>query len=519
MIAVSHSGTSSPSASSHLETEEQEQMVVARALAKLHQSEESSPSSPNDRQRSRQRPASWRNPHPTSNLRFYPMPPQNWLYPNFAPEATMYQMWHQAPPLHARDPTFIPVQQSVYQPSQVSFLPSVDQTQLSSPYLPVYFSDYSASVPFGGRYPAVLGKTHENDGHGERGNSHPSQAVDSSLPFCSTDASITQKPLQDEEQKCASCGFNSDESVSCPFAAQGSDDLREPQDMKVDRRSQRKTFSLLPRDWSPSAPSHSFVCDQDLNSLIPALHGVHPVSSSSSYEGREFRTPSSLHPSGPKGSALRPQISSTIQTAIPVCSSRSSPCFAAPPVTVRSAIPVFSAPPATMKPEANQRPNHEKEIVSDVGAKFVKFRIWANSSSLIREAAYRTCQIWFSRLNSCFGNDDLLVDMERVLYSAKPLQQRLTLICHQNRESWASAAAGAGATSRRTPRRTAADCFLLGTSRWHPQVDKSRGQERDAMIGLGTWTHGARRRRDRRSFPSAESDGIWPKTRSLFFFF
>lgn len=519
MIAVSHSGTSSPSASSHLETEEQEQMVVARALAKLHQSEESSPSSPNDRQRSRQRPASWRNPHPTSNLRFYPMPPQNWLYPNFAPEATMYQMWHQAPPLHARDPTFIPVQQSVYQPSQVSFLPSVDQTQLSSPYLPVYFSDYSASVPFGGRYPAVLGKTHENDGHGERGNSHPSQAVDSSLPFCSTDASITQKPLQDEEQKCASCGFNSDESVSCPFAAQGSDDLREPQDMKADRRSQRKTFSLLPRDWSPSAPSHSFVCDQDLNSLIPALHGVHPVSSSSSYEGREFRTPSSLHPSGPKGSALRPQISSTIQTAIPVCSSRSSPCFAAPPVTVRSAIPVFSAPPATMKPEANQRPNHEKEIVSDVGAKFVKFRIWANSSSLIREAAYRTCQIWFSRLNSCFGNDDLLVDMERVLYSAKPLQQRLTLICHQNRESWASAAAGAGATSRRTPRRTAADCFLLGTSRWHPQVDKSRGQEWDAMIGLGTWTHGARRRRDRRSFPSAESDGIWPKTRSLFFFF
>ncbi|XP_042452208.1 double-stranded RNA-binding protein 2-like isoform X1 [Zingiber officinale] len=350
---LSHSGTSSPSTSSHLETEEQEQMVVARALAKLHQSEESSPSSPNDRQRSQQRPASWRNPHPTSNLCFYPMPPQNWVYPNFASEAAMYQMWHQAPPLHTRDPTFIPVQQSVYQPNQVSFLPSVDQNQLSSPYLPVYFSDYSASVPLGGgRYPAVLGKTHEKDVHGERkerGNSHPSDVADSSR---STDASRAQKPLQVEEAKCASCGFNSDHSVSCPFAARGSDDLREPQDMKADRRSQRKTFGLLPRDWSP-APSYSFVCDQD----------------------REFRIPSSLRPSGPKGSALRPQISSTIQTAIPGCSARSSPCFVAPPVTVRSAIPVFSAPPATMKPEANQKPNHEKEIIADVSAKFVKLRI------------------------------------------------------------------------------------------------------------------------------------------------
>ncbi|XP_074591817.1 double-stranded RNA-binding protein 2-like isoform X2 [Curcuma longa] len=371
---LSHSGTSSPSTSSHLETEEQEQMVVARALAKLPQSEESSPSS-SPKQRSQQRPSSWRNPHPTSNLCFYPMPPQNWVYPNIAPEAAMYQMWHQAPPLHARDPTFIPVQQSVYQPNQVSFLPSVDQNRLSSPYLPVYFSDYSASVPFGGRYPALLGKTHEKDGHGERkesGNSHSSDVADSSLPFRSSDASTTQKPLQDEEEKCASCGFNSDQFVvSCPFAAaRGSDDLREPQDMKADRRSQRKTFGLLPRDWSPSAPSHSLICDRDLNSIIPALHGVHPVpSTNSSYEDGEFRTPSSLRPSGPKGSASR------IQTAIPVCSARSSPCFVPPPVTVRSAIPVFSAPPAAMKPEANQKPYHEKEIISDVGAKFVNLRI------------------------------------------------------------------------------------------------------------------------------------------------
>ncbi|XP_019701750.1 double-stranded RNA-binding protein 2 [Elaeis guineensis] len=448
----------SPSSSSptleHEGNDEQEQVTIARALASLHQSQGNKLNFQNDRQRNRRRPAPIRKDmHPAANISFYPMPFQGWTYPSFSPEAAMYQMWQQAQasqqqahlltlpaPSHPINPRLIPTLRSVYQPTQGQFFPSVEQDSVSSvpcftesaPVLPVYFSDYSVSVPPKSQSQVTIQEIQEeqNQGEGKEWLNLPSEAAvfssfdisDSNLPL--DDAGPVpqvQEPLEDKEgngsrgstevipgrQINNAPGLKPVVPTSNPSRVQDSTDVVKIQESQQVERSQRKPFEWVPGAsiWpGPSTPNRPPNLQQNVNSFNhtqSALGVHHPSSRSSSSLPRGFRpliaapgtartaVPAPIRSSSPRAEALRPRVPSlaapvTIRTAVPVCSARpgavnpssevSRASFMAPAVHVRSVIPVCSAPPSR-KPDSTQRGTQEPECIAAVNSELGELQI------------------------------------------------------------------------------------------------------------------------------------------------
>ncbi|WOL15846.1 double-stranded RNA-binding protein 2 [Canna indica] len=421
---LSYVGTSSPSSSLLTESEwtgEQEQVMVARALANLHLSEENKASSRNGQQRECKRPAPLAiDMLSTSSVCFYPMPLQSWVYPEISSEAAMYQMWHQAqaeqqarlslaPCDHNRNCRILPTPQPVYQPSQVQLFPSIEQHRISSSPcvtissldLPKHFSDYSASVPLRSQSQPKIQEIHEEQDQrgGKEWRIRLSDAAacsafdvsDSSIPLDDgNNVSTVQKPLEpsvegahleEEDSNCVH-GFSSDTSTSRPSIVQDSADFTKVQETKPAGRRQRKASGRMHHS------SLARAYNQNVNSLNPTQvsHGTHHTLSKPSSVDKEFRpaaistslsirSPTSLCSSGFRVEALRPRLQQSAgpvssKPGIPIFLSRSSavdrngqfsrPSFIAPPVNVRAVIPVCSAPPVK-QPEINQKSTNEKE--------------------------------------------------------------------------------------------------------------------------------------------------------------
>lgn len=438
----------------HEGNDEQEQVTIARALASLHQSQGNKLNIQNDHQRNRRRPAPIRkDTHPAAHISFYPMPFQGWTYPNFLPEAAMYQMWQQAQasqqqthllalpaPSHSINPRYIPTLRSIYQPTQGQFFPSVDPDSVSSvpcftesaPVLPVYFSDYSVSVPPKSQSQVTIQEIQEeqNQGEGKEWFNLPSRAAafssfdisDSNLQLDDPSAvPKVQEPPEDKEGNSShgstevtpdretnnAPGFKPVVPTSNPsLVQQDSTDVVKIQESQQVKRSQRKPFEWVPGAsiWpGPSTLNRPRNLQQNVNSFNAtqsALGVHHPSSRSSPSLPRGFRLPVIAAPvtartavpirsSGPRAEALRPRVPSlaapvTIRTAIPVCSARPGSVnpssevprasFMAPAVHVRSVIPVCSAPPSR-KPDSSQLGTQELEGIAEVNSEFGNLQI------------------------------------------------------------------------------------------------------------------------------------------------
>ncbi|KAG1326283.1 putative thyroid transcription factor 1-associated protein 26 [Cocos nucifera] len=452
LLGSSSSSSSSPTLE-HEGNDEQEQVIIARALASLHQSQGNKLNFQNDRQRNRRRPAPIRKDvHPAANISFYPMPFQGWTYPSFSPEAAMYQMWQQAQasqqqahlltlpaPSHPINPRLIPTLRSVYQPTPGRFFPSVDQDSVSSvpcftesaPVLPVYFSDYSVSVPPKSQSQVTIQEIQEEQNKGERKEwlNLPSEAAvfssfdisDPNLPL--DDAGPVpqvQEPPEDEEGNGShgSTGVTPERETnnapglkpvvptSNPSRIPDSTDVVKIQESQEVERSRRQPFEWVPGAsiWpGPSTPNRPPNLQQNVNSFNPthsALGDHHPSSRSSSSLLRGFRplmaapgaartaVPVPIQSSGPRAEALRPRVPSLaapvmIRTAVPVCSARPGAVnpgnevprasFMAPAIHVRSVVPVCSAPPSR-KTDSGQRGTQEPEGIAAVNSEFAPIR-------------------------------------------------------------------------------------------------------------------------------------------------
>ncbi|XP_058082581.1 double-stranded RNA-binding protein 2-like [Magnolia sinica] len=183
-------GSSSASSSTSLEPEsndEQEQVIIARALASLHGTDGNKPPPQNDRQRGRRKPASARrDTNLSSSLSVYPMPYQSWAYSNFSPDVAMYQMWQQEQvsqqqtrmlalpgPPPPSDPRILPFIQSIFQPNHSQYFPAREQEPIggvpgiamSGPGSPLYFPSHSVSIPIRSR--VTIQEIHEEKNQGE----------------------------------------------------------------------------------------------------------------------------------------------------------------------------------------------------------------------------------------------------------------------------------------------------------------------------------------------------------------
>lgn len=135
-VAVPTLGSPSSSSMSENEgNEEQEQVVIARALASLCQAEENKQSSQTDRQHLRRKPASVRREsRSVFNASFHAKHYEGVAYPNLSPEVMMYQMWQQEqaslltiPTPDISDPRLLPFFLSTFQPSQGQYFLRIEQ--------------------------------------------------------------------------------------------------------------------------------------------------------------------------------------------------------------------------------------------------------------------------------------------------------------------------------------------------------------------------------------------------------
>ncbi|KAL5983911.1 hypothetical protein ACLOJK_018009 [Asimina triloba] len=187
VYSLAHLGSSSSAASStsgEVESnDEQEQVIIARALASLHGKDVNKSHTQNDRQRGRRKPASARRDTKTSssNISVYPMPYQSWPYSNFSPDMAMYHMWQQEQasqqqsrmlalpaPLPPADPRILPFIRSIFQPNHSQYFSVREQDPIGVPGIampgpgsPLYFPSHSASVPLRSRSQVTIQEIHE----------------------------------------------------------------------------------------------------------------------------------------------------------------------------------------------------------------------------------------------------------------------------------------------------------------------------------------------------------------------
>ncbi|KAK4850154.1 hypothetical protein QYF36_004285 [Acer negundo] len=384
---ASTSSSSSPSVESKC-NEEQEQVVIARFLASL-QSSESKHFMQNDSGHGHQRSISiCRDLTPTPTL--YPMQCQNWTFPSFPPEMTLYQMWQQeqllqlqnhhltlpALPTPPLGPQILPYMQSIFRPDHHLYVPARKQEPLpvrprltvadSSPSL--YFSSNSVPDPTSGTSTVTIQEIHEGKTE-ESSKFSPSGVSKPPVPIHTNPEPEVEEPRQeDSKQKNVEMASRTNveqESKIENVKLEGNQPRQSDSGFRIDNLQSQNpcvfdsSKSYLRPQYSPRANSHK--------SFRP------PSSASAAATIRAAGSVSSARPL-PQNLASRMPAPPRVRTAVPSCSFRPStdrmnfgmvqPSFLAPAVRIRTVVPVCSAPPPKQIPgsaQARMSPNREKK--------------------------------------------------------------------------------------------------------------------------------------------------------------
>ncbi|KAF9607680.1 hypothetical protein IFM89_038151 [Coptis chinensis] len=386
--------------------DEQEQVVVARALAKLCPPDMKRSTIQNDRHSVRQRSAPvHRDMKPArSGMHLYPVPYPSWPYLHCTPEMTMYQLWQpeqvsqqqnriitlpvaQSPPV----PQILPFVHSIFQPDHGQYIIARDQKPISggipmaAPGPSNLFSNCTMPIQVRSRSHVTIQEIHEERPKGEddwlRGDTNSNchkvevQSNSSVLPqfevqnLSASNKSRPEPLLQNEPHEDQKSGklnighskLEGTQSELSKWPSQSPMDTASRSEATSPGRTEiflgssggfDSSRSKLPQH--PSGPSSLGVakyCSQSSNAAPVRIRSVGPVSSVSP-------RPESLNPWVPA--------SATFRTAAPACSARPrlmkigatpSHHFMAPAVQIRSVVPVCSAPPAKL-PESSQKVLH-----------------------------------------------------------------------------------------------------------------------------------------------------------------
>ncbi|KAG9457595.1 hypothetical protein H6P81_002103 [Aristolochia fimbriata] len=377
--------------------EEQEQVIVARALASLCSSDGNKLAKQNDRHRGRRRQhPPLRGTYQTSGVSLYPMPYQPWRYHNLSAELAMYQMWQHdqvsqqlcqlltlpAPPPPS-GPRILPIIQSMVQPDHAQYFPAREEQPISRlPDSSIYFTDQVVQDSARNRSQVTIKEIHDEKTLGENkdkvcGTSDGSGDLDHQTPISFPKI---QELMEDRQQSnglgTTNIGSSGGEPVkgkSCsklPMLFQGASDKKKAEEIQIEGNQKDRLR------WVSSVACGSILDGRETDA-VPNHSSSHNLSSCYSVQGsRRQYHPSFVGYSGVSRGFSRPPLVAapvTVRTAVPVYSPRPRPQnlhirsppvnSMAPAVQIRSVIPVCSAPPARKVPA----PTQEKPSVDSRG--------------------------------------------------------------------------------------------------------------------------------------------------------
>ncbi|KAK0599362.1 hypothetical protein LWI29_004622 [Acer saccharum] len=387
---ASTSSSSSPSVESKC-NEEQEQVVIARFLASL-QSSESKHFMQNESGHGHQRSISICRDLTPPTPSLYPMQCQNWTFPSFPPEMTLYQMWQQeqllqlqnrhltlpALPTPPLGPQILPYMQSIFRPDHHLYVPARKQEPLPvRPRLTVadsrpslYFSSNSVPDPTRGTSTVTIQEIHEGKTE-ESSKFSPSGVSEPPVPIHTNPEPKIEEPRQeDSKQKNVEMASRTNveqESKIENVKLEGNQPRQSDSGFRIDNLQSQNpcgfdsSKSYLRPQYSPRANSHKSFRPPSSASAAVTIRAADPGPVSSA---RPL----------PQNLASRMPAPPRVRTAVPSCSFRPGtdrmnfgmvqPSFLAPAVRIRTVVPVCSAPPPKQIPgsaQARMSPNREKK--------------------------------------------------------------------------------------------------------------------------------------------------------------
>ncbi|XP_031256593.1 double-stranded RNA-binding protein 2-like [Pistacia vera] len=397
------STVSTSSSSSLLESkcnEEQEQVVIARFLSSLQQSE-SKHFLQNDCQYGHQRfiPMCRGLTPPTSSL--YPQQCQSWAYPSFSPELTLCQIWQQEQLLQLQNhllalpvsptpplgPQILPYMQSIFRPNHALCIPTRKQEPLpvegprltvatSSPSL--CFSSKPVPEPIRNRSTVTIQEIQEEKTE-ESSKFTPSVVPDAPVSVrTNAEPRMEQSTQEDGNKKIVDLESKISvelegkfENVKYEGSQSGQSELSSHRNLDSGFRFdnlhlQNPRVHSYPRThYHPRASSHRSSRPPSSAAATTAMRTVGPISSARPL-------PQNLASRMPAPPRMRTGVSScsTIPSTERINLRQVHPSFMAPAVRIRTVVPVCSAPPQRQMPSSVQEatvPNREKkDTIQDV---------------------------------------------------------------------------------------------------------------------------------------------------------
>ncbi|KAL5202310.1 hypothetical protein ABZP36_013262 [Zizania latifolia] len=360
--------SSSPSCPPDHGDEDQEQIIVARTLASLNQTNGGKTTHQKEKQQSSNRLPSRRPSYPKSNAPFYWLQLQNHTYPSVPPEQAMYHMWHQTqatrqnphfPMVLTMGNTNFPPPPTVlhmYPPPRGQFTMPASQDPLgllprfpeAAPALPRYFSPYHASFVPRSPLPVSIHKIHEKRLVGADMVELPDATVFSQ--YTAPDSCGTSEnggPDNRKEDCTESSPASKEENKPCTAS---SSTTQSPSQKPESNRDKEIVGGLRLESKKPTKqPSRSSPCR-----VNPVLGGTgqrhHCIRPSEPIHRRSH--PQINMAASPECWSPLVQAPPRLGTGIPLNSSGSlyqqRPPWLAASVTIRTAVPVCSARPSVV---------------------------------------------------------------------------------------------------------------------------------------------------------------------------
>ncbi|XP_044483781.1 double-stranded RNA-binding protein 2-like [Mangifera indica] len=389
-----HGSTVSTSSSSpFLESkcnDEQEQVVIARFLSSLQQSE-SKHFMQIDRQHGHQRfiPMCRGLTPPSSSL--YPEQCQSWAYPSFSPELALCQVWQQEQLLQLQShlltlpvsptpqlgPQILPYMQSIFHPSHPLCIPTRKQPlPVEGPRLTVAtsssslcFSSKSVPEPIRSRSTVTIQEIKEEKT--EKSSKFPPSVVPDASVSVSTNAeSRIEQPIQEDANKNI-VDLESKTSVKLESKFRNvqyggsQSELASHRNLDSGFRLDNlciqnpQSASNLRQQYHPRASSHRSSRPPSSAAAHTSMRTVGPISSVRPH-------PQNLASQMPAPPRMRTRVSScsSVPSTERMNLRQVHPNFMAPAVRIRTVVPVCSAPPPRQMPSSIQEAtvlNREKK--------------------------------------------------------------------------------------------------------------------------------------------------------------
>ncbi|KAF5202236.1 Double-stranded rna-binding protein [Thalictrum thalictroides] len=419
--------SSSPGKLENERKDEQEQIIVARALAKLCPPDMKKSTVQNDRYHGRQRSAPiHQDMKPTSSgMHLYPMQYPSWSYQHYSPEMTMYPMWQPQQPYQQQNclltlpmapsppgPPILPLVHSLFQPDHAQYILARDKEPISvvagtpaSASTPSHIlSNRAMPINVRSRSQVTIQEIQEertqegddwppsdskSDGHKVKieSNSSVFPRFEVQNPPVSNKTIVEPLLLEKPHEDQKLCRSESTTGHSQP---------------ERNSNEQFKWSSQNPKDIAPGRVELLLGSSDGFDSSTSKLthHSPRPSSEgvakycakpSNAAPVRIKTVGASVSPVSPRPESLKTWMPTppTFRTESPACSARPrlmrtggmfSTNFMAPAVQIRSVVPVCSAPPSKM-PESDQglhstsERNKESEDVTAASSELNKLQI------------------------------------------------------------------------------------------------------------------------------------------------